>query len=60
MQQHNFGTNYSKLEEYYEKRLMDIMDDLDTGYAVWQEIIDDKVTVSSARALTGLKKQDRN
>ncbi|XP_030832621.1 beta-hexosaminidase subunit alpha isoform X2 [Strongylocentrotus purpuratus] len=47
MTQHQYGKNYSMLEQYYEQRLLDIMADLQTGYTVWQEIIDNQVKVRS-------------
>jgi len=40
-----FGTDYSKLENYYEQKLLDIMDSFNAGYVVWQEVFDNKIKI---------------
>jgi hypothetical protein len=43
----NFGMNYSLLEQYYMHRLIDIVNKNKKGNAIWQEIIDNNVTIKS-------------
>lgn len=45
MKKHKFGSDYSKLEEYYESRLLEIISKLKKSYIVWQEVFDNKVKV---------------
>jgi len=40
-------TSYSKLEQYFESRVIDILNKLNHGYIVWEEIIDNGVEVRS-------------
>nr|XP_027229443.1 beta-hexosaminidase subunit alpha-like [Penaeus vannamei] len=48
MAQHNITGDYSKLEEVYVKKLLDIVANLPTknGYFVWQEVFDNGVDIA--------------
>merc|ERR1712004_641109 len=45
MQAQGLGQDYAALEDYYEQRLLDIMNSLNAGYIVWQEVFDNKVKI---------------
>ncbi|CAM4851772.1 unnamed protein product, partial [Rotaria magnacalcarata] len=42
-----FGTNYSLLEQYFMQTLINIVNATGKNYAVWQDIIDNNVTLQT-------------
>lgn len=40
-------SSYSEVEQYYSVRLLDIIEDLGSKYIIWQDPIDNNVTVST-------------
>jgi len=47
MKAKGMGTDYDKLEQYYEQKLLDIMKSLGKQYVIWQEVVDNNVKVQS-------------
>nr|CAG4644087.1 EOG090X08TI [Lepidurus arcticus] len=47
MAEQGLGEDYSRLEQLYMQKLLDIMGTLNTSYVVWQEVIDNNVTLKS-------------
>ncbi|XP_078600308.1 beta-hexosaminidase subunit alpha-like isoform X2 [Branchiostoma floridae x Branchiostoma japonicum] len=46
MEKMGFGTDYSKLEQYYIKNILDISTSIGRDYIVWQEVLDNGVQVA--------------
>ncbi|XP_019614522.1 PREDICTED: beta-hexosaminidase subunit alpha-like isoform X2 [Branchiostoma belcheri] len=46
METMGFGTDYSKLEQYYIKNILDISTSIGRNYIVWQEVLDNGVQVA--------------
>jgi len=51
MREQGWGFDYSKLEQYYETRILDICAYLDLDYVVWQEIFDNGLTVKPSTVI---------
>ncbi|KAI3386931.1 hypothetical protein SNEBB_004278 [Seison nebaliae] len=51
MKKHSFGTDYSKLEQFYMEKLLSIIHNLptthDNFYIIWQDVIDNHVVVNN-------------
>ncbi|CAF1646697.1 unnamed protein product [Rotaria magnacalcarata] len=47
MRQMEFGTNYSLLEQYFMQTLINIVNATGKNYVVWQDIIDNNVTLQT-------------
>ncbi|CAF5223259.1 unnamed protein product, partial [Rotaria magnacalcarata] len=47
MRQMEFGTKYSLLEQYFMQTLINIVNATGKNYAVWQDIIDNNVTLQT-------------
>mgnify|MGYP002714359367 CR=1 FL=1 len=45
MKTNHFGDDYAKLESYYITKLIDIVQNLNRSYIVWQEVFDNKVNI---------------
>ena len=45
MTEKGWGTNYALLEQYYEQRLIDIVETTGKHYVVWQEIFDNGLKI---------------
>ena len=50
MTEMNF-TEYNQIEQYYAGRLIDIVSDLGSNYIIWQDPVDNNVTVGSLKEI---------